>query len=296
MDIDQHWTDNAMEMEAALDNLTPHITKTAEYPVARGGFGEVWKCLLQSTKGPVKVAVKAFQMYSAAEAISTNAKNIKRIRRELGTSAGLRHPNVLRVYGYSLGFGPLPAIVTPWVEQGNLSGFLEREGLSLTTAHRFKMLRAIASGLQYLHTNNIVHGDLTGPNVLIHGDGSACVADFGLSLLDAPYASWTSRMKGNLRWMAPELLRDDYGTPVRPTKRSDIYSFGGVMLQVITGDVPFHYLPEFPIVLMKYNAEIPSRVKYPSCNDAHWNFIEECWSTDPLMRPSVESVVTFIGR
>ncbi|KAG1885363.1 kinase-like domain-containing protein [Suillus fuscotomentosus] len=292
MDVDQYSTDCSMEVNlpewnAALDDLTPHITKTAEYPVARGGFGEVWKCIFRTNKGPVKVAVKAFQMYSGNDDLAANARNIKRIRRELGTGAGLRHPNILRVHGYSMGFGPLPAIVTPWVEQGNLSVFLAREGLSLTT------LRDVASGLQYLHTNNIVHGDLTGNNVLVGSDGSACIADFGLSFVDAPYVSWTSRMKGNLRWMAPELLR---GTEVRPTKRSDIYSFGCVMLQVITGNVPFYYLPEYPIILMKYNAEIPSRFQYPSCIDTYWDFIQECWSMDPMMRPSVERIIAFLSR
>jgi serine/threonine protein kinase len=74
--------------------------------------------------------------------------------------------------------------------------------------------------------------------VLIRGDGTACVADFGLSLMysefiTASQASWTSQMKGNVRWMAPELLiEQEDGSQVRPSKQSDMYSFGGIMLQV----------------------------------------------------------------
>jgi serine/threonine protein kinase len=75
--------------------------------------------------------------------------------------------------------------------------------------------------------------------VLIHGDGTACVADFGLSLMyseviSPSQASWTSTLKGNMRWMAPELLvleRED-GSPTRPSEQSDIFSFGGIILQV----------------------------------------------------------------
>jgi serine/threonine protein kinase len=75
--------------------------------------------------------------------------------------------------------------------------------------------------------------------VLIHGDGTACVADFGLSLMyseviSASQASWTSTLKGNMRWMAPELLvleRED-GSLTRPSEQSDIFSFGGITLQV----------------------------------------------------------------
>jgi serine/threonine protein kinase len=75
-------------------------------------------------------------------------------------------------------------------------------------------------------------------NVLIHGDGTACIADFGLSLLSSELmsmgqASSTLAIHGNVRWLAPELLElpenDSY---VQPNKCSDIYSFGGVILQV----------------------------------------------------------------
>jgi serine/threonine protein kinase len=81
--------------------------------------------------------------------------------------------------------------------------------------------------------------------VLIHGDGTACVADFGLSLMysefiTASQASWTSTLKGNVRWMAPELLvpeRED-GSPTRPSEQSDMFSFGGIVLQVRLEDSP----------------------------------------------------------
>jgi len=76
------------------------------------------------------------------------------------------------------------------------------------------------------------------PNILIHGDGTACLADFGLSLLysdivSISQASWASAFHGNFRWLAPELLGEpEDNLPVRPNKHTDIYSFGGIMLQV----------------------------------------------------------------
>ncbi|KAJ8582916.1 kinase-like protein, partial [Rhizopogon salebrosus TDB-379] len=84
----------------------------------------------------------------------------------------------------------------------------------------------------------VIHGDLTGSNVLIHADGTACLADFGLSLLysedvGVTQASWTSLLHGNIRWLAPELLEPSGNDmPVRPSKHSDVYSFGGIMLLV----------------------------------------------------------------
>jgi serine/threonine protein kinase len=70
--------------------------------------------------------------------------------------------------------------------------------------------------------------------VLIRDDGSACIADFGLALISASQASCTSTLKGNVRWIAPELLvpEQEDGLPPRPSEQSDVFSFGGVMLQV----------------------------------------------------------------
>ncbi|KAG1873607.1 kinase-like protein [Suillus subalutaceus] len=236
------------------------------------------------------VAVKALQVYAADQFGAAKTKNIKRIKRELRICAILKHPNILPIYGYTYGFGPFLAIVSPWAENGNLSDYLELKGTALT------LLRDIIAGLQYLHANSVIHGDFNGPNVLIHGDGTACVADFGLSLMyseatSASQASWTSTLKGNMRWMAPELLvpEQEDGSPTRPSEQSDIFSFGGIMLQVLTNKIPYYYLPnDAAIVLCIARSETPSRARYPELPEKYWTFIEQCWSTDPRDRPSTE--------
>ncbi|KAG1735061.1 kinase-like domain-containing protein [Suillus lakei] len=164
------------------------------------------------------------------------------IKRELRTRASLKHANILPVFGYTSGFGPFIAIVSPLAENGNLTAYLEREGVTVTPVRRLQMLRDIIAGLHYLHANSVVHGDFNGPNVLIRGDGTACIAGFGLSLIysegiNTSQVSWTSTLQGNMRWMAPELLvlEQDDGSQVRPSKQSDIYSFGGITLQVRLG-------------------------------------------------------------
>ncbi|KAG2036651.1 kinase-like protein, partial [Suillus americanus] len=220
--------------------------------------------------------------------------------RELRICANLNHPNILRVFGYTNGFGPFIAIVSPWAENGNLTVYLEREGAALTLVRRFQLANIIA-GLQYLHTNSVIHGDFTGPNVLIHGDGTACVADFGLSLMysefiSASQASWTSTLKGNMRWMAPELLgeRED-GSQSRPSEQSDMYSFGGIMLQVLTNKVPYYHLTnDAAIILCIAKSQTPSRSRYPELAEQYWKFIEQCWSTHPQDRPSTEGADTAI--
>ncbi|KAG2341783.1 kinase-like protein [Suillus weaverae] len=288
--------------EAMLKDLSNDITKDGDYPIARGGFGEIWKCTYHIDRTSIKVAVKALQVYADDQLGAARTKKNKRIKRELRICANLKHANILPIYGYSYGFGPFLAIVSPWAENGNLTVYLEREGAALTFVQRFKMLRDIIAGLQYLHANGVIHGDFTGPNVLIRGDGTACVADFGLSLMyseviSASQASWTSTLKGNMRWMAPELLvpEQEDGSPTRPSEQSDVFSFGGIMLQVLTNKIPYYYLPnDAAIVLCIAKSQMPSRSRYPELPERYWQFIEQCWSTDPRERPSTERADTVI--
>ncbi|KAG2341993.1 kinase-like protein [Suillus weaverae] len=298
--------------EVILQNLTEYVTKDEDYPSARGGFGEIWKCTCRIDRSPIKVAVKALQVYTADQLGEAKTKDIQRIKREFRICAKLKHANILPVYGYIYGFGPFIAIVSPWAENGNLTAFLEREGAALTLVRRFQLLRDIIAGLQYLHANSVIHGDFNGvrrtllrvfnslrrehqPNVLIYGDGTACVADFGLSLMyseviSASQASWTSTLEGNMRWMAPELLVDqEDGSQVRPSEQSDIYSFGGIMLQVLTNKVPYYHLSnDAAIILCIAKSQTPSRSRYPALPEKYWELIEQCWSTDPRDRPSTE--------
>ncbi|KAG1892019.1 kinase-like protein [Suillus subluteus] len=276
-----------------LQDLSKYIIKDGEYPCC---FSINPKLITG------QVAVKALQVYVDDQHGAAKTKKAKRIKRELRICANLKHRNILPVYGYTTGFGPFIAIVSPWAENGNLTAYLEREHAALTLLRRFEILKDIIAGLQYLHANSVIHGDFNGPNVLVHGDGTACVADFGLSLMyseaiSASQASWTSTLKGNMRWMAPELLvpeRED-GSPTRPSEQSDIFSFGGIMLQVLTNKTPYYYLPnDASIVLSIAKSEKPSRSRYPELPEKYWTFIEQCWSTDPRDRPSTEGADTAI--
>ncbi|KAG2060305.1 kinase-like protein [Suillus hirtellus] len=127
-------------------------------------------------------------------------------------------------------------------------------------------------------------------------DGTACVANFGLSLMHtevitASQASWTSStLKGNMGRMAPELLVEQGdGSQVRPSEQSDNYSFGGIMLQVLTNKVPYYeVLNDATIILRIARSQMSSRPSDPKLPERYWQFMEQCWSTNPQNRPLSE--------
>ncbi|KAF9241777.1 kinase-like domain-containing protein, partial [Melanogaster broomeanus] len=128
--------------------------------------------------------------------------------RELSIWARLHHENVLPFCGIAFGFGPLPAIVGPWAQNGTLGDYLARNP-GLPAPVRVQLLYEIACGLHYLHSQEVIHGDLTGTNVLIDASGKACLSDFGLATIHHEFLGtsfFTSSSQGNVRWAAPELF------------------------------------------------------------------------------------------
>ncbi|KAF8833035.1 kinase-like protein, partial [Paxillus ammoniavirescens] len=155
--------------------------------------------------------------------------------REIKVWHGLRHSNIVPLLGIAYGFGSAISTVSPWISGGPLHTYLETRDTDLRLFDRFNLLQDVATGLHYLHSFPVVHGDLTSGNVLIDGDGKARLCDFGLCAVlgglsgGSSFALTTCR-PGAIEWAAPELVL----TPesVQPGPANDIFSFGCIMFQV----------------------------------------------------------------
>ncbi|KAI6108078.1 kinase-like domain-containing protein [Pisolithus sp. B1] len=272
-------------------DLTRQIRKTSTYPHTGGAFGDIWKCYWfkdSEDGGPELVAVKAMR----TNIMSDKVKEKKRFHRELGVWKKLDHKNVLPLFGITSGFGFYPAMVSPWAPNGALSQYLQLHHSTLPVAEKFQILDDVASGLQYLHKNHVTHGDLTGNNILMFGDGRAVLADFGMStalkeLWGSAY--FTESARGTLRWAAPELFED--GTIGFAGPPCDVYSFGSIILQVISGKVPYFYLnSDTQVVGMVVRGIRPERPRKPRIEDEQWDVIQWCWTPDVTQRPEIGEV------
>lgn len=288
------------EEQRSFNDLTQHLRKQSGYPIAHGGFGDIWKCSLVLPPRFIEenVAVKAIRSYFFDE--NDRIKKDKRLRRELIIWQKLIHDNILPLYGVAVGFGPFTAMVSPWAKNGSLTAYLESHR-DLLIPDQFKLLSDIASGLRYLHSNQVVHGDLSGSNVLVMENGTACLSDFGLSGVVTEFfgsSTFSSTVSGNIRWGAPELfaLPENQDDPTnRPSKEADIYSFGSITLQVLSGKVPYYYIKQqMQIIVMVADGKKPRRPEEPKIAEEHWNMIERCWSPCDV-RPAIEDIVKFIA-
>ncbi|KAJ7938218.1 kinase-like domain-containing protein [Mycena leptocephala] len=177
------------------------VTGKEEHPTFGGGYGDIFR----ATYGNRIVAMK----YMRAVHFMRGA-DLRRIRlkfcREALVWKDLHHPNILPFLGIDQNSFPSSlCMVSPWMEHGTVMNYIQDHGHTNVD----KLLYEIAQGLQYLHSRNIVHGDLRGANILIGEDWSACLADFGLSIFSDATASMTTNRGGSLYWMAPELMDPD---------------------------------------------------------------------------------------
>ncbi|KAJ7616201.1 kinase-like domain-containing protein [Mycena polygramma] len=203
-----------------------------EHPTFGGGFGDVYRASYDGKR----VAVKRIRTFSAE---STNPRRLKFCREAL-LWQGLRHASILPFLGIDRQtFPPSLCMVSPWMKHGTILSYLHGRERQDSEIERFVL--EIAQGLAYLHSMNIIHGDLRGNNILVSDECTACLADFGLATTvrdenadtTAVTASSSSR-SGSMRWFAPELLMpEDFGCEgfVR-TRATDVYAFGCVCLEV----------------------------------------------------------------
>ncbi|KAJ6476375.1 TKL/TKL-ccin protein kinase [Mycena sanguinolenta] len=275
-----------------LLDLTGQIRREGSYPQAHGGFADVWKGVWD--RQPDRwLAIKVLR--SRLDDPQMERKMNKRLARELGVWKRLDHKHVLKLLGTVSDFGPYDSMVCPWLEQGSVSKYMERRGDILSMTDRLQLLCEVADGLNYLHENLIVHGDLTGSNILIDDEGKAKLCDFGLSSIVAEFSpsltSLTSCIGGAVRWADASLYilstEDDevQETPVL-TPRSDIYSFGSVTLEILSGRMPYFYIKtDAQVVIEIHKGNKPRRPAQSFVTDAQWAFIQRCWAANPEERP-----------
>lgn len=293
-----------------LTTLVKRLNKTHQN---NGSFGNVHTCKLNlgdtiqqvvfryqshSMSNCVDVAVKEINVTSSADML----KFAKRLFREIKIWLELEHENIVPLWGVAYGFGSLPALISPWLKNGALTKYLEREHAILSYSRRFSLLKDIARGLQYLHSRSIIHGDLSGNNVLVDKDGKASLTDFGLSALLPERRSQAlvpTNPGGTPNYMAPECLMfdDEDNESPKMYPKSDVYSFGGIMLHVLEGKVPYHYIRnQYVLMNAISNGTKPKRPLAPGpvVEDNDWNFIESCWQKDMKCRPSDEDILKFV--
>ena len=227
-------------------------------PLGEGGMAAVYKAYQPAMERYVAVKVLPRHMSSSAEFTA-------RFRREARMLAQLQHPHILPVFDYGEADG-FPYIVMPYIVSGTLADILRNKRLSLPEVRR--ILIQMGDALSYAHTRGMIHRDIKPSNVLIDERGNCLLTDFGLARMAEASTNITTSgaIMGTPAYMSPE-----QGAGGNIDHRSDIYSLGIVLYEMVTGRVP--YTAETPVAVVfkhiqdplpsihKFNPDLPDSVE-----------------------------------
>jgi serine/threonine-protein kinase len=211
--------------------------------------------------------------------ISEEADQLERFRREARSAARLSHPNLVSVIDAGEDSGR-PYIVFEYVEGETLKRKIQQEG-NLAADEATAYAIEIGRGLTAAHGRKLVHRDVKPQNVLIDLDGRAKVTDFGIARsLESKGLTATGRVLGTTDYVAPEqAMGEDVD------ERSDVYSLGVVLYEMLTGDVPFQAETQVGVAMKHVNEPLPDvRQLRPEVSAAIAAVVERATAKDPRDR------------
>ena len=196
--------------------------------IGRGAMGIVYEAFDTVIERRVALKVLRTDVYAAEQVADMRA----RFKREAHSAGRLSHPNIVTIFDYGEHDGS-PYIVMDLMEGEELARSLEA-GARMALPQVVRVMEQLLSALAYAHDRGVVHRDLKPSNVFVLRDGTIKVVDFGLARIEASNLTETGTMLGTPAYMSPEQF---LGLPA--DARSDLFSLGVILYQMLTGDKPF---------------------------------------------------------
>ncbi|KAJ7792599.1 kinase-like domain-containing protein, partial [Mycena olivaceomarginata] len=266
------------------------------HPVKHGGFSAIYHGRYENDDGKeVEFALKVLKMFDDQPEERRHLPHRKFTQEALVWNL-LKHKNIVPFLGVDSTTFPSPAraMVSPWMAKGNVLAYIAEN--SPVAPYALKLLNDVIAGLSYLHSTNIIHGDLCGRNILIDERGTACLSDFGLAgLVESEPTLRSSTRGGSIRWMPPELLSPPSGVSFTRTTASDIWAFGCVCGEVCTR--PFSHFSHDTGIILAFSDPKGSAEEQPyhrklldkrgtPMPDRLWALAQRCWKNNPSERPA----------
>jgi len=240
--------------------------------IGEGGMANVY--MAKDTILDRKVAIKVLR-----GDLSHDEKFIRRFQREALSVSNLSHPNIVEVYDVGEEEGQ-HYIVMEYIEGKTLKQLLQKRG-SLTLTEVIDIMNQLTDGLTHAHDAYIIHRDIKPQNIMIQDDGLIKITDFGIAMaLNATQLTQTNSVMGSVHYLPPEQANGKSSTI-----KSDIYSLGILMYELLTGSVPFKGDNAVEIALKHMKERIPSiRRQNPTIPQSVENIVLKAVAKNPKNR------------
>ncbi|KAK9699549.1 hypothetical protein RND81_08G180500 [Saponaria officinalis] len=248
---------------------------------AQGAFGKLYRGTYEGEEVAIKILERPENDDEKAQLME------QQFQQEVMMLATLKHQNIVRFIGACR--KPMVwCIVTEYAKGGSVRQFLtKRHNRSVPLKIAVKQALDVARGMEYVHGFGLIHRDLKSDNLLIFGDKSIKIADFGVARIEVQTEGMTPET-GTYRWMAPEMIQH------RPyTQKVDVYSFGIVLWELITGMLPFQNMTAVQAAFAVVNKGVRPIIP-PGCLPVLGEIMSRCWDPNPDVRPPFSDVVKML--
>ena len=252
--------------------------------IGSGGMSEVYKAKCHKLNRLVAIKVLKSEFTSDATFVS-------KFKMEAQAAAGLSHPNIVNIYDV-VDEGDIHFIVMELVEGITLKSYITKKG-HLDVKEAIGIAIQVASGIEAAHEQHIIHRDIKPQNMLISMDGKVKVADFGIARAVSSQTMNAATVVGSVHYISPEQARGGYSD-----ERSDLYSLGITMFEMVTGHVPFEGDNTVTVALAHLEEPMPDpRMLNPDVSPSLARIILKCTEKRPERRyPNAAAVISDLRR
>lgn len=252
--------------------------------IGSGGMSDVYKAKCHKLNRLVAIKVLKSEFTSDATFVS-------KFKMEAQAAAGLSHPNIVNIYDV-VDEGDIHFIVMELVEGITLTSYITKKG-HLEVKEAIGIAIQVASGIEAAHEQHIIHRDIKPQNMLISMDGKVKVADFGIARAVSSQTMNAATVVGSVHYISPEQARGGYSD-----ERSDLYSLGITMFEMVTGHVPFEGDNTVTVALAHLEDPMPDpRTLNPEVSPSLARIILKCTEKRPERRyPSAAAVISDLRR
>lgn len=252
--------------------------------IGSGGMSEVYKAKCHKLNRLVAIKVLKSEFTSDVTFVS-------KFKMEAQAAAGLSHPNIVNIYDV-VDEGDIHFIVMELVEGITLKSYITKKG-HLDVKEAIGIAIQVASGIEAAHEQHIIHRDIKPQNMLISMDGKVKVADFGIARAVSSQTMNAATVVGSVHYISPEQARGGYSD-----ERSDLYSLGITMFEMVTGHVPFEGDNTVTVALAHLEDPMPDpRTLNPDVSPSLARIILKCTEKRPEHRyPNAAAVISDLRR
>eukprot|EP01083_Nonionella_stella_P298110 1012135_1 len=247
--------------------------------IGKGSYGEVF---LGKVRGIQEdVAIKQITVKNLG------CEEIEDFCNETALMVSLDHPNVVKFIG-AICEPPMLSIITEFCGRGSLTDILLDHRVPITDLQKSDFLLDAARGMHYLHNCRppIFHRDLKSDNLIVCGDWLVKVCDFGLTQFCVETSEEDSSQVGTPMWMAPEVIKQQGFT-----KKSDVYSYGIIMWEVMTRLEPYEDKEVYEIVLEVMSNKLRPEIPVEYRHHRLVRLMKDCWMHNPDDRPNFQAII-----